>query len=162
MERTMKKAELDKAIKKITTEQQLRTVEESVNRARSVTVGTAFGGAIEMAMRVDGRTVWAVLQPVEALELAHQIAAAAGCHVAMRPREDFGSWREWKPEAVGFPQFPAWPSHPPIADTNQIPRSQLPPPEKQPGMKTTRSNKNAVATKKTVNGRSAKRTTNAS
>lgn len=161
MERAMKKSDIDKAVKQIHSKQHLQIVEDGLNRARSITVGTAFGGTIEMCMRIDGRTVWAILQPVEALELAHQIAAAAGCHIAMRPREDFGSWREWKAESSMSPQFPAWSSHPPSAENTQIPRSQLPLPEKQPGMKTTRSNKNAVATKKTVNGRSAKRTASA-
>ena len=161
MERAMKKSDIDKAVKQIHSKQHLQIVEDGLNRARSITVGTAFGGTIEMCMRIDGRTVWAILQPVEALELAHQIAAAAGCHIAMRPREDFGSWREWKPESSLSPQFPAWSEHPPQVE-NKPAEQMLPTPEKQPGMKTTRSNKNAMATKKTVNGRSVKRTTTAS
>ena len=156
----MKQSEVNKAIKKLHTEQHIKAVQDGANRARSVTVGTAFGGSIEINMRVDGGTIWAVLQPVEALELVHQIAAAAGCHIAIKPREDFASWREWKPDSQLAIQFPAWGNHPPMADETPVPQSQLPLPEKQPGLKLNRSNKNAMATKKTVNGRSAKRTTN--
>jgi hypothetical protein len=152
----MKQSDVNKAIKKMQAEQQIKVVQDGVNRARSVTVGTAFGGTIEISMRVDGGSIWAILQPVEALELAHQIAAAAGCHVAMRPREDFGSWREWKPESSRAPQFPAWSEHPPQVE-NKPTEQMLPTPEKQPGMKTTRSNKNVMATEKTVDRRSTKR-----
>jgi hypothetical protein len=68
-----------------------------LSRARSVTVGTAFGGTIELSMRSsDGTHVWCILQPVEAIELIHQLAANVGCHIAIKPREDFSSWRGWK------------------------------------------------------------------
>lgn len=158
----MKQSDVNKAFKKFNAEQQIKQLEDNNNRARSITVGTAFGGSIEICMRVDGNTVWAVLQPVEALEFAHQIAAAAGCHVSMRPRQDFGSWREWKPdEALAF-QYPAWSNHPPMADEKPVPQAKLTLPENQPGMKITRSNKNVVATKKTIDRRNTKRTAKSS
>jgi hypothetical protein len=157
----MKKTEANKIIKEFRNRRDVEVNLDGANRARSVTIGTAFGGVIEICMRKDDGTTWAVLQPVEALELAHQIAAAAGCHIALKPREDFASWREWKPEIHQERQFPAWPEHPPHPKVES--RSvNLPAPEKQPGMKITRSNKNVVATKKTVNGRSTKRTAKSS
>ncbi len=65
-------------------------------RARSVTVGTAFGGAIEISMRrQDGTVVWGTLQPVEVVDLIHQLSATVGCNINVQPREDFASWRAW-------------------------------------------------------------------
>lgn len=157
----MKQSDVNKAVKKMHAEQQIKVVQDGANRARSVTVGTAFGGTVEMSMRIDGGSVWAILQPVEALELAHQIAAAAGCHIALKPRKDFASWREWKPDAALAVQFPEWSEHPPHVE-NKPTEQMLPTPEKQPGMKIDRSNKNVVAIKKTVNRRSTKRAANAS
>ena len=67
------------------------------NRARSITVGTAFGGTTEIMMRSDaGRHIWCIMQPVEVIELIHQLAANVGCHIHIKPRQDFGSWRDWK------------------------------------------------------------------
>lgn len=68
----------------------------NTNRARSVTVGTAFGGTTELTMRSDTGSTWCVLQPVEVIELIHQLAANVGCHLQLKPREDFSSWRDWK------------------------------------------------------------------
>ena len=79
---------------------QARTSE--LNRARSVTVGTAFGGVTELTMRAnDGKTVFAIMQPVETIELIHQLAGNVGCHLALKPREDFqlgGHGRRMKPK----------------------------------------------------------------
>jgi len=67
------------------------------SRAVSVTVGTAFGGTTEISMRSDdGRSVWCLMQPVEVVELIHQLSANVGCHVALKPRKDFASWRDWR------------------------------------------------------------------
>lgn len=83
------------------------------NRARSVTVGTAFGGTTEIGMRCnDGRFVWALMQPVETIELIHQLAANVGCHIQLAPRRDFSSWRDWRVtederlHLNGHPPFP--------------------------------------------------------
>lgn len=68
-----------------------------LNRARSITVGTAFGGTTEIGMRCnDGRFVWSLMQPVEVIELIHQLAANVGCHLHLTPRRDFSSWRDWR------------------------------------------------------------------
>lgn len=106
------------------------------NRARAVTVGTAFGGATELMMRKpDGNVVWAVLQPVEVIELLHQLAAGVGCHLHLQPREDFSSWRNWKtqtPEEIRHLN-----GHPPFAsdiNPHELRARILPKPENQPGM----------------------------
>jgi len=69
----------------------------NLNRARSVTVGTAFGGTTELMMRSDGgRHIWSAMQPVEVIELIHQLAANVGCSADLTPRKDFASWRDWR------------------------------------------------------------------
>jgi hypothetical protein len=78
-------------------EMDMENHESNRNRARSITVGTAFGGTTEVMMRSDGgRHVWCVMQPVEVMELIHQLSANIGCHIHIKPRHDFGSWRDWK------------------------------------------------------------------
>ena len=139
-------------------EQLLRSAKSNATRSRSVTVGTAFGGTTEISMRGDaGESLWCLLQPVEAIELIHQLAANVGCHIAIKPREDFSSWRGWK---VTEEEKLHLRGHPPFAGV--VPNADnvgasLPPPEQQPGMKLNRSNDDVVATKKTVNRRNTKR-----
>jgi hypothetical protein len=41
-------------------------------------------------------TCGALCNPVEITELIHQLAANIGCHIAVKPRDDFASWREWR------------------------------------------------------------------
>jgi hypothetical protein len=106
------------------------------------------------------------MQPVEVIELIHQLAANVGCHIHIKPRDDFSSWREWKiiesekDKLSGFPPF-----------ANGFSESQnvgavLPPSENQPGLKidiNKRSAKNdkIVAAKKTINKRNIKRASKA-
>lgn len=66
------------------------------NRARSLTVGTSFSGIVEVSMRGDHHSLWCHLQPVEAIEIMEQLAAATGVQIAMRPKNDFTSWRGWQ------------------------------------------------------------------
>ena len=47
-------------------------------------------------MRSDAATVWAQLRPVEAIELMEQLAAGCGIEIAMRPKQNFASWRGWE------------------------------------------------------------------
>ena len=70
--------------------------EGDLNRARSVTVGTCFGGTTEIMMRGNKNYMWTPMQPVEVIELIHQLAANVGCQVALKPRQDFASWRNWR------------------------------------------------------------------
>jgi hypothetical protein len=139
-------------------EQRLRSLKSNMSRSRSVTVGTAFGGTTEISMRGDaGEALWCLLQPVEAIELIHQLAANVGCHIAIKPREDFSSWRGWKvteEEKLHLQGHPPFAGEVPTADNVG---ASLPPPEQQPGMKLNRSNDDVVATKKTVDRRNTKR-----
>lgn len=82
--------------KDIENELRLQGLAENTSRARSITVGTAFGGVTEIMMRKnDGGVIWCVLQPVEVVELIHQLSANIGCHISIKPRSDFSSWRGW-------------------------------------------------------------------
>jgi len=131
---------------------------EGRDRARSVTVGTAFGGVTELTMRrADGTFTYAIMQPVEVIELIHQLSANVGCHMQLVPRKDFASWRDWKlTEAElahyrGVQPLPGvgWPPYAnDMAPHNQV-GANLPPPEQQPGLNFTgTSNGEAVAVEK--------------
>lgn len=138
-------------------------MESQFNRARAITVGTAFGGTTEITMRGDGgKYLYCIMQPVETMELIHQLAANVGCHIAIKPREDFASWRGWK---VSDEERLRLNRHPPFADSmdeHMQVGANLPPPEQQPGMKLNmKEQQNVVAIKKTVNRRSAKRASKA-
>lgn len=135
----------------------VETVQGESGRARSITVGNAFGGVTEIGMRAHtGTYVWSLLQPTEVTELIHQLAANIGCHINIRPRNDFGSWRKWKDEKTSLlagTEWAPWSNHPPHAKIDH---------DNQPGLDTPiRSNKNVMATKKTVNKQSTKRTAKA-
>ena len=93
----MNKTELKKKRQEIANRQEIENYEASASRARSITVGTCFGGTTEIMMRGEGgRYMWCAMQPVEVTELLHQLAANIGCHIALKPRDDFASWREWR------------------------------------------------------------------
>lgn len=86
-----------KKIRQMEAEMDLENRESNRNRARSITVGTAFGGTTEIMMRSDGgKHIWCVMQPCEIVELIYQLAANVGCNIAMKPRNDFASWRDWR------------------------------------------------------------------
>lgn len=76
-------------------ENELADLKQRQTRARSISVGTAGGGVIEINMRGDFSTLWYQIQPVEVVELIDQLASSAGLEVAVRPRQDFASWRSW-------------------------------------------------------------------
>jgi hypothetical protein len=144
---------------------------ENTVRARSVMVGTAFGGTSEICMRrADGTVTFALLQPVEVVELIHQMAASIGCHIHIQPRKDFSSWRAWKhseEELAHFRGIQNQPGvgHPPhvkVDGAEEQYKTSLPPPEQQPGLQPAmmaRSEKNeqTVADQKPVKRRSTKR-----
>ena len=84
-------------VRELESKMDLENRESNYNRARSITVGTAFGGTSEIMMRTDGgRHIWCVMQPVEVIELIHQLAANVGCSAQLTPRKDFASWRDWR------------------------------------------------------------------
>lgn len=108
----MKKSEFSKKVKEIDAASDLKRLKKmrdlqiqmdienhtsNINRARSITVGTAFGGTAELMMRGDGgRHLWCAMQPVEVIELIYQLAANVGCNIDIKPRKDFSSWRDWR------------------------------------------------------------------
>jgi hypothetical protein len=132
----MNKKEEKKFQRLLQQQQHENDIQANQNRARSVTVGTAFGGVIELMMRKnDGTVVWATLQPVEVTELLHQLAAGIGCHLHLQPRDDFSSWRSWKTETPE--QIRHLNGHPPFAsdiNPHELRARILPKPEQQPGM----------------------------
>jgi hypothetical protein len=142
MEPAVKKA-IQKKIDEATLRTHLNGVSEGLNRARSITVGTCGGGTIEVAMRrADGSNTFIILQPVEVVELIHQLSAQIGCHLQMLPRRDFASWRDWKytPEELahyrGVQSLPGV-GHPPHSNDmapHQSKGQVLPPPDQQPGL----------------------------
>jgi hypothetical protein len=76
--------------------QRLQARESEFNRARSHTVGSLPGGAVELSLRgIDGKVLWTMLQPVEVSELIHTLASSIGCYAALKPREDFTAYRNW-------------------------------------------------------------------
>lgn len=75
---------------------QFNSMKSNINRARSITVGTAFGGIIEISLRTDTDFFYAQLQPTEAVEIIEQLASACGLQIALRPKQDFSAWRGWE------------------------------------------------------------------
>lgn len=86
-------------------ENELAGLKQNQSRGRSLTVGTAGGGIIELCIRADFSSLWYQLPPTEAVELIGQLASAAGVEIAMRPRQDFAAWRSWDPN---LPASVAW------------------------------------------------------
>lgn len=89
-----------KKINEMCEENEYLSIQQNRNRARSITVGTAFGGVVEISIRSDIATIYAQMQPTEAIELIEQIAAGVGVEIAMRPKVNFASWRGWE-EVIG-------------------------------------------------------------
>lgn len=86
-----------KKLRELEAKMDLENRESNYNRARSIMVGTAFGGTAEIMMRGDGgRHLWCLMQPVEVVEFIHQLAANVGCNAQLIPRKDFASWRDWR------------------------------------------------------------------
>ena len=95
-----KPSEMRQKIHDLCEENEYYSMKQSRNRARSITVGTAFGGVVEVNMRSDAASVYAQMQPTEAIELIEQLAAGVGIEIAMRPKQNFASWRGWE-EVIG-------------------------------------------------------------
>jgi hypothetical protein len=164
-------------------EQAFRNLKSNASRARAITVGTAFGGTTEISIRGDGGdTLWCLMQPVEVMELIHQLSANIGCHIHIQPRKDFSSWREWNlTEAEKLHYNGHVPFVNDMAPFNQVGvtgadqalierlkvegfqgtdggKGGIPPLHAKQEL-LNKGEENVVATKKTVNRRSAKRTT---
>lgn len=96
MNKTSRIKEINERLELLQKEQAVKDMESMAHRAQSITVGTCFGGTTELTMRNRNEHLWCVMQPVEVIELIHQLAANVGCHVALKPRKDFASWRDWR------------------------------------------------------------------
>jgi hypothetical protein len=98
-------SEMRKKINDLYEENEYLNAKQNQFKARSITVGTAFGGVPEVVIRSDGATVHAQMQPTEVVELIEQLAAGIGVEIAMRPKQNFASWRGWEEviqQRVGF------------------------------------------------------------
>jgi hypothetical protein len=84
-----------KEIHKVCEQNELANIKANQTRARSISVGTAGGGIVEINMRGDHSNLWYQMQPTEAIELMGQLASACGVEIVMRPRQDFAAWRSW-------------------------------------------------------------------
>ena len=140
---------------------------EDGRRARGFTIGTAGGGTTEITMRGPGcQFLFHLAQPVEVVEIIHQLCANIGCHINIVPRQDFASWRDWRVteeelahargqqqlQGVGWPPF--------VSDIS--PHLQvgvnMPHPDEQPGGALKKfEEKENVATEKVINKRTTKR-----
>jgi len=168
----MNDKEFQKELERRTKLRQLENLEANDTRAQSITVGTAGGGTTEITMRSQsGKFLWNTYQPVEIIELIHQLSANVGCHLQLIPRQDFASWRDWKvtPEelayARGIQHLPGA-GFPPFVNDLSMHRevgAAIPPPKEQAGRpKIENKEKENVATKKAVNKRSTKRSRSSS
>jgi hypothetical protein len=109
----MTNEELQEKLKELDRERQLENSLANSSRAQSITVGNAGSGSVELTMRANnGEFLWHVCQPVEVVELIHQLSASIGCRMMLQPREDFSSWRHWheideeeRKHLNGFPPF---------------------------------------------------------
>jgi hypothetical protein len=158
----MNDKELQKELERRNKLRQLEALDANANRAQSLTVGTAGGGAVEIMMRTHaGKFMWNTYQPVEVVEFINQLAAGIGCHIQIVPREDFASYRGWK-SAIGHSSGAGLSAKfiTPQIDREIMLKSgrELPHPDEQEGKKKIAvKEKENVATKKAVNKRSTKR-----
>jgi hypothetical protein len=103
-------SKMRKKINEMCEENEYLSIKQNRNRARSITVGTAFGGIPEIVLRADVATIYAQMQPTEVIELIEQLAAGVGIEIAMRPKQNFASWRGWEEviqQRIGFDKV-AW------------------------------------------------------
>ena len=144
-----------KEAEKLNLKHQVRSLKAEQTRARSINVGTAFGGSTEISMRSqDSKHLWVIMQPVEVIELINQLAANIGCHIIIKPRKDFASWRQWNNNIDEEEQQMM--THGKMLTPPEQQPGMLPPP-KQSALNIERKENEPVAIKKTVNRRSTKR-----
>jgi hypothetical protein len=109
----MNKKEFEKEFAEKQQRAQLEALDSNRCRAQAVSIGMSASGTTEITMRgVNGSFLWEIYQPMQVTELIHQLAASIGCHIYIQPRNDFGSWRQWKEPSAeerlhlnGFPPF---------------------------------------------------------
>lgn len=91
-----KNSKMRQKINDLYEENEYYSIKANQNRARGVTVGTAFGGVVEISLRSETGFIYALIQPTEVVELIEQLAAGIGVEIAMRPKQNFASWRGWE------------------------------------------------------------------
>ena len=158
-------SELDKYNKEVHSKIQKANLDSILHRCQALTVGTAGGGIIEIGMKSnEGYYCWNHLQPVEVIEFIHQLAGQVGCHIAIQPRKDFSSWREWNITEEEQLHFAPFAPQPDMRGLMSETAHKLPPAKEQPGLnsKTMAGEEDAVAIKKTVRRKATKRTRRAS
>lgn len=172
----MTEEEYNEKLAELHREESLRSKQADKYRAQSVNIGTSGGGTTEIILRgVNGDYLWGVYHPAEVTEIIHQLAASIGCHIAIKPREDFASYREWKqPTEEDYAWLNGWaPGAYMERGFSQNGRGALSPDrpfriqneklkeklreEIKLELLESQEKENAVATKKAVNKRSAKR-----
>jgi len=88
-------SETRKKIREIYEQNELDGLEANKTRARAFSVGTCGGGLIEVTLRGDIGFLWYQLDAVETVEIIQQLAAGCGLDIALRPKNDFATWRSW-------------------------------------------------------------------
>jgi len=104
-------SETRKKIHEIYEQNELDALKATQSRGRSLTVGTCGGGMLEVIIRGDSNYLWYQLGAVETVEIIQQLAAGCGLDIALRPRQDFATWRAWDydmPEAVHWVGTAPW------------------------------------------------------
>jgi hypothetical protein len=152
----MNKKEFRQKLEEKQQQLQLDCLDSNRCRAQSVSIGMSASGTTEITMRGDdGTFLWNAYQPVQVTEFIHQLAASIGCHIHIQPRNDFGSWREWREVSEeekihlnGFPPFAGQ-----LQGTERVGYSNDPRLVNHERV----TEKEHVATKKAVNKRSTKR-----
>ena len=87
--------EYDHEMAVIEKEMFLKGRQNDLSRGRSITVGKV-NEAVEITIRtVGGISAFHILNQDEVIELIHQLAANVGCHINIKPRDDFASYRIW-------------------------------------------------------------------
>jgi hypothetical protein len=154
--------EIEAAIQRKEKLRQLKSLDQHDSRAQAITIGTAGGGTTEITMRsAHGQFLWNVYQPVEVVELINQLAANIGCHIHIQPRNDFSSWRQWRElseaERLHLNGFPPFPNDMALSSRVGTGKIEMKDRLKIEAAQKAKEQENAVATKKTVNKRSTKR-----
>lgn len=158
-----------------------RSMGQNKHRAQSITIGKSGACSTEISLRgVDGSYLFSIYHPAEVIELIHQLAANIGCHIHVQPRSDFSSYREWREvEEAEQEHLNGWAPFPmtteglprigfgrlspdrPFKLQNDIQNLKKQLAEQQQLLEATKTQSkeqdNVVATKKTVNKRSTKR-----
>jgi len=105
------KSKLRQEIETYNEKRELDALRSNDNRARAISCGQMTGGLIEIMLRADTTFLYYICNPVEAVELMEQLAAACGIEILKRPKQDFTAWRSWdldQPNGVHWKGAAPW------------------------------------------------------